>query len=467
MAPKAVSASPAISSRASPVQPAVIALSVTRSGAEITLCWQLAPPVLSAMSCYEVFRSTVPRGGTGSLAMICEPGVSGYRDSGWRYDVTYYYGVRARDSAGREVAIGGAVITPGVEVWPAPYRFRLDSQLVDLFVLVGSISIGGGTNLAGYGVLQLSDLLGNHRISIEADAIPTWQTAAGITYLYDGLRPDLALSVGLSENRFLFSPSLISSRSSEFPPSIAGSRGADANFSYPFTVLSRIEGYIGIHQITEIFTDRQGYQLFDPVKSTVLPAGLSLVRDTSRWRRLLPVGGYCLRLGAAQTIPVSHSLRYTEYNGEAQWYMGLLEDVSFATRWFAVTSNGRNSREYFLGGRYLLRAMPFASVSGKAGYLGNHEIRANLFKHLNFQLPLLAILLTDVQGVGFLDVGGGFDPAHGPTREEMRPASLGGGVNLVGFVLQMSPIVFSVEVARRIDERQIRPTVYGRLGTLF
>ena len=51
--------------------------------------------------------------------------------------------------------------------------------------------------------------------------------------------------------------------------------------------------------------------------------------------------------------------------------------------------------------------------------------------------------------------------------ENLKAASIGGGLNLIGFVFQSYPLLFSIEVARRIDERQTRPTVYGRLGSLF
>ena len=99
--------------------------------------------------------------------------------------------------------------------------------------------------------------------------------------------------------------------------------------------------------------------------------------------------------------------------------------------------------------------------------MSNQELRANLAKHVNIRIPFMPILATDVQAVGFFDAGAAFDSSRGPSREELRPASVGGGVNLIGFVFQSSPLLFAVEVARRIDKRQSRPTVYGRLGAVF
>ena len=91
----------------------------------------------------------------------------------------------------------------------------------------------------------------------------------------------------------------------------------------------------------------------------------------------------------------------------------------------------------------------------------------NLFSHLNWTIPLLSLLLTDIQAVGFVDVGGAFDSSQGLRADEFRAASVGGGINLIAFVLQSQPFMFSIEVARRIDQRMTRPTVYGRLGPVF
>jgi outer membrane protein assembly factor BamA len=339
---------------------------------------------------------------------------------------------------------------------------------VDLFVLVGSVSIGGGTSVAGYGVLQLSDILGNHRVFLEADAIPYWMTAFGLSYVYDALRPDFRFTLQAAENSFLLDPNIVSSRNLDYPASVAGSRGGSVEMSYPLTKYTRIEAAVAAQRIREVFTDRQGYAIAHPATSMIYPVSLSVVRDTSRWRRLLPTGGFRIRLGVTQATPVSaDALRFTEYNGEMQWFAGLVDGASIATRWFGAVSDGHNERTYYLGGRYLLRALPFANLRGNAAILGNHELRFNIAKHLDIAVPFMPMLFTDAQGVAFVDGGAAFDTADGFRHDDARSASVGGGVNLVGFMMQASPVVFAIEVARRIDQRQTRPTVYGRLGGMF
>jgi len=104
---------------------------------------------------------------------------------------------------------------------------------------------------------------------------------------------------------------------------------------------------------------------------------------------------------------------------------------------------------------------------GNAALLWNNELRMNLVTHMNLRMPFLPILLTDLQAVGFIDAAAGIDTSSGVHPEDYRPASVGGGLNIIGFMVQTQPILFSIEVARRIDEYQRRPTVYGRLGPVF
>ena len=82
-------------------------------------------------------------------------------------------------------------------------------------------------------------------------------------------------------------------------------------------------------------------------------------------------------------------------------------------------------------------------------------------------MPLLPILLTDVQGVTFIDMGAGFDPRESVSINTFRPASIGAGLNFIGFIFQSSPVMFSLEMARRIDRDQPHPVIYGRLGPVF
>ncbi len=451
-----------------PTPPAApLELSARRAGAAVILSW--TPPAAErGISRYEVLRASGPGGAPRVIAVLPDASVSLWYDYGWQYEAPYTYRVEARSASGTVLAEGSAGILAHVDVWPSEYRMVFDSRMVDLFVLVGSITIGGGTSFAGYGALQLSDLLGNHRLMIEANAFPSWSNVYGITYIWEGWRPDLAFSFMSSQQHFIIYPSLISTEPRERPPSVLGSLGGGASMSYPFDKYHRAEMSLTAERTSEIFTDRDGEIVHGPKKSTMFPVSVGLVRDTSRWRRLLPVGGMQTRIGASQALPLAGAaMNYTEVNAHTQWYAGLFTDVSLAVRWLGMMSTGPDRRYAYLGGRYYLRAHPFASQVGDTMLVGNHELRMNLFRHLNWSMPLLPMLLTDIQAVAFVDVGGAFDRSTGWSPDRFRAASVGGGINFIGFMLQSSPVMFSIEVARRIDERDVRPTVYGRLGPVF
>lgn len=447
--------------------PAPLALTAWREGADIVLSWSATGSLLH-ISRYEVFRSTGPGGEGRLLAMLYDPGATLYRDNTWQYAEPYSYRVRAITWGDHPRGAGEVAYTARVDVWTAPYKFSLESRLVDLFVLVGSVTIGQGTSFAGYGALQLSDLPGNHRLSIEANAFPSFNSLYGITYEYSGLRPDLAFSVMSQTSHFILYPSMTSTEHRDYPPSVAGSGGAEASMAYPLDKYVRIETSLSFEQLTEVFTDRYGDTIGNPKYSLIAPVSANIVRDTSRWNRLLPIGGSQMSAGISQSLPLAPQiLRFTEYNGVLQWYQGLFDDSTIAVRWLGILSEGHDKRYTYFGGHYFLRAFPYASQSGNAVLLGNHELRMNLLKHLNINVPLIPLLFTDVQGVGFFDVGSGFDASHPITTDQFRPASIGGGINLIGFILQSSPVMVSIEVARRIDQHQTRPTVYGRLGPVF
>ncbi|MEK7477348.1 MAG: BamA/TamA family outer membrane protein [Candidatus Coatesbacteria bacterium] len=451
----------------SAVPPRPMPLSAWRSGPDVVLSW-IAGPLQPGISRYEIFRGT--RGGTNRvlLAVLFDPSASTWRDNTWQYEEPYLYRVEGRNAAGDAAAAGEVVQVCHVDIWPAAYKMAMDIRLVDLFVLVGSVTIGGGTSFAGYGALQLSDLPGNNHLILQASAFPSWASSFGLAYEYQGLRPDLAIGITSDQTHFLLSPSIVSTEPRRDPPGVVGATGAGGTMGYPFDTYHRADLSLGVQQISEIFTDRYGNVLYGPKTSTMLPASLSLTRDTSRWRRVLPTGGATTQVGVSQALPVGGSLlRFTEYQAATSWYMGIMTDASFAVRWMGLLSHGHDQRYYYLGGRYLIRGIPFAHELGNAAVLGNHELRVNLFSHLNWNIPLVSMLLTDIQAVGFIDVGGAFDSARGLRSDEFRAASVGGGLNLIAFVLQSQPVMFSIEVARRIDQRMNRPTVYGRLGPVF
>ena len=329
--------------------------------------------------------------------------------------------------------------------------------------------MGAGTSFAGYGAVQMSDLPGDNRIALEAQAVPGWASMYGIGYQYSGFRPTLFISLqAMSWNQMALVQSYLSTKSYQYPPLLRDIYAASVGMSYPLDLYDRVELGVTAEQFTEVFPlDALGLAERH-ITYRIFPASLAIVRETTRWHRLMPVQGYRIRLGASQTVPAgSSSLLLTEYNGESQWYYGFLEDFALATRLWGAASQGRNRRYFFLGGRYSLRAFPSGAVMGNAAVLWNNELRASLVRHMNIRMPFLPILLTDLQAVGFIDAAAGIDTSSGMHPEDYRPASVGGGLNIIGFMFQSQPILFAIEVARRIDEYQRRPTVYGRLGPVF
>jgi len=452
--------------RVAEAPPPPLPVTANLDGSRIVVSWT-TPPGAAAVSFYEIFRST-----TGqflpSLERRARIAVTAWKDSDWNYGGEYYYRVKALDASGKALAVGDAQARPRVDVEKEKYRFIMDSRIMDLLILVGSVQIGGGTSFAGYGVIQMSDLLGNNHIGLTANAVPGWQNSYGIAYDFLGWRPDIGVTLSAQDwSRFVYVQSSMSTESFRYPPVLTGLQSGAAMVSYPFDAYHRVEFVGGIQRFTEVYESPTDFTVTTSRTSQFFPLGIALVRDTSRWNRLLPIGGASMRIEATQAIPVAHGLNFTEYSGETQAYWGLLDGFSLASRLWGSLSTGPDRRWYYLGGRYSIRALGVASQSGNAAVLSNNEARFDLARHMDLNMPLLPILLTDLQGVAFIDMGAGFDPKEPVTMNTFRPASIGAGINFIGFVFQSSPIMFSLEMARRIDRNMPHPVIYGRLGPVF
>jgi Tol biopolymer transport system component len=458
--PKAAAEKQAVDTPAVP-----LALTSRLDGSRIILSW--TPPAGKVpVSLYEIFRSTTGKNFRG-IERHARTAVTGWKDSEWNYGGNYYYRVNGVDDAGKTLATAEVEVSPRVDVQREKYRFSWDSSIVDLLILVGSVQIGGGTSFAGYGVIQMSDLLGNNHVGLTANAVPGWQNSYGVAYDFLGWRPDIGLTLtAMDWSRFVYVQSSISTESFRYPPVLTGLQSGAVMVSYPFDAYHRAELVGGIQRFTEVFTSPDGEETSRKT-SEYFPVGFALVRDTSRWNRLMPVGGASMRVEVTQAVPAANGLDFTEYSGETRGYWGILDGFSLATRLWGSLSTGPDRRWYYLGGRYSIRALSTSSQSGNAAVLSNNEARFDIARHMNISMPLLPILLTDLQGVTFIDIGSGFDPREPVSMNTFHPASIGAGINFIGFVFQSSPIMFSLEMARRIDRDQPHPLIYGRLGPVF
>lgn len=349
-----------------------------------------------------------------------------------------------------------------------PYRIRMTPDL--FFANAGYYGYFG---LAGSTYMEMSDILGNHRLAM---ATSLWSTLDNSNYQfeYTYLKNRLNIGGGLFYLNYFYVP--------EFQRrAIYADRnvGATVMMSYPFSRFLRVELetlYLGIRR--RIYTlgpvDRNSRQVLAPK--------LRLVGDNT----IPGVTGYIN--GRRFSLAVSHSagfvpnsLGYTSIEGDWRSYTRVGADHSLVFRLAAGSSIGSDPQQFFLGGNgfwwgpqyarsdlYDLDNLYFASFQSPLRGYDFYELRGNRFLLTNLELrfPLIRVLalgwpvpltIPNIRGALFADFGMAWNDWD---VQPFRSGSLGledlkSGVGL-GARTNLGFLILRVDVAWQNTLRQIR-----------
>ncbi len=339
-----------------------------------------------------------------------------------------------------------------------PYRLKLTPDLV--MANAGYSSFWG---MAGSSYLEMSDILGNHQLSM---MVSLWSTLDNSNYQFTYRNLGRRWNFGISF--FWYNYFYLPDRDTR---AIYGDRtaGAMALMSYPFSRFLRLDlevSYIGIFRKIYLTgpAERSRRQVFLPKAS--------LVGDNTIPGYTGYINGRRYKISLSHSPPgLDHSLRFTTLEADHRTYLRVGREENIVLRFAGGASFGRHPQQFFLGGngfwwgpRYTsgdlyeidnmyfstfqapLRGFDFYEFSGDRFLLSNIEFRFPMVKVLSLGWPL-QVMIRNIQGALFWDMGMAWDGADfKPFDMSGKGVAFGGiksgvgigaRVNLGMFILRM------------------------------
>jgi len=365
-----------------------------------------------------------------------------------------------------------------------PYRLRLEPDLV--LMNAGYNSYWG---LSGASYMEMSDILGNHRISAQ---VSLWNSLENSNYQFTwtGFGSRLNVGASLFWYNYLY-------YAYDGTGSLYGDRtgGGLLYLSWPFSRFLRLDlqtRFIGI--LRRIYLTGPAERVY---RQLIIPE-LSLVGDNTVPGVTGYINGRRFRIGLASSPPwIDQTLRFTTLSADYRSYLSLDEGLTLVLRGAGGVSEGREPQRFYLGGNgywwgprhsraelYDIESLYFASFqsplrgydfyefSGSRFALTNLELRFEFIRLLALGWPL-PLRISNIQGALFCDLGVAWNAGttvrllnwNGllPAFEDIRSGiGLGARMNLGFFILR-----FDVAWKNTLNAISGKPRWYIALGPEF
>jgi Tol biopolymer transport system component len=318
--------------------------------------------------------------------------------------------------------------------------------------LAGGATYAQSLGLYGQSYVSLSDILGNHTITIGA-ALYGSLTDSDLLLGYTNLSHRLNWGAALYQyrNDYLFAaPDAEEYRSEVY-------RGGELTLLWPLSRFSRVELNLALLSIQQrtylrtIWDPDYLYQVTDEAFYYAEPS-LAWVTDNAIWGYTGPLSGHRTRM---EISLAAGDLRFRTGVADLRKYLNVSRDYLFAIRGVFGISNGETPQVFSLGGSQSIRGYDSASLSGTRAFLANAEFRFPLVQRLWLGFPL-PLDIRDIRGCVFMDGGSAWEGAGVsfftkdektglPATKDLRASyGLGARLNLGIFVLKW-------DLARRTD----------------
>ncbi len=222
--------------------------------------------------------------------------------------------------------------------------------------------------------------------------------------------------------------------------------GAMAVISYPISEFSRID-------FSQILSYSDKEWVFDRRRQAWLNSStISFIHDNSVWSSSGPIDGQRLNLTFGNTYDFAFSrVNYLVLLADLRRYQRLSLRSAYAVRLLYLMNQGRETRQYYLGGSWDLRLYPRLGFTGQRVFLLSQELRFPLFDAIGFWTPVGSFGFNGISGALFLDAGNAWNNDFGQLY-----GSFGVGARLrLGYFL-----VLRLDVGRRTDFRHISGNNY-------
>jgi Tol biopolymer transport system component len=272
--------------------------------------------------------------------------------------------------------------------------------------LAGGYASGPGNNVLAAISVEVSDLLGNHRILGVFGSYRSQRNLYG-AYFNQKRRLNWGVS-GTSQRLYYFSFAPIGQEQEIQADVFYSLDGGEVFASYPLSQDIRIELSAGFYdqfyQGGGFWKTTSGQFVFDIAypSGQFVPLGASLIIDKARFQIFGPFTGRRIRIGFRASPGFSDQLQFNDLQIDWREYIQVTERNVFAIRAWVATSWGEDPTVFFMGGLNQLRGYYWLEFAGNKAWFTNFE----------FRFPLIDearggdVAIRDIRGVAFLDVGG-------------------------------------------------------------
>jgi Tol biopolymer transport system component len=310
-------------------------------------------------------------------------------------------------------------------------------------VIAGVGGVAPGVGVAGQFALGFSDVLGNHRIQVQANFVSSIaESDLFLTYMNLEHHNNWGVSVFQYRNDYL------SFRDSSFLRTAHERyRGGEVFVSHPFSRFRRVEaglegswvdrsGDFGGDIISGTGTDIQADRFF------FLKPSVALVTDNVLFGSVGPIAGRRTRIGFSHAFG---DLNYSTIGLDTRSYVNFRQKYTLGSRLIGVSSFGDTPQSTLIGGPWTVRGYPFEAFHGYNIGILNTEFRFPLIDQFRFGGPV-PFEYRGVRGAVFFDAGAAFNrfdsfqpfttEGKGAFKTEDLICSYGFGVRVnLGFIL--------------------------------
>ncbi len=366
---------------------------------------------------------------------------------------------------------------------PQPYRLSFSPDMV-------SVGLGLDTyyGYAGQWMLSLSDIMGDHRITLAGDIQGNFEDNIHLFSSYSYLKQKVDFAIGAYYSKDFTYANVYGDllyHNTEY--------GGFFTTEYPFSLFSRLDFTVSSQQSKQVPVDSNTAT----IKTTMFLPSLSYVYDNILWGITGPING--LRASVTTTVsPPVHFLKdqFVSIEADIRTYSHIFKRFVWANRLFLGGSMSLNTnasaRLYFLGGNenWLFyhvnldeygkniknasysdfvtpfRGWDYIDISGSKVALLNSEFRFPFIKEISVVWPM-PMQIRYISGALFTDIGNAW--SEGETHQGIPlPDKIYGGI---GFGLRANLGMFILRYDRGwpTDFKKFvkAPTNYFSLGGEF
>ncbi len=450
-------------------------LEVTDSSNIVQLQWPVTIDEGSPeIDSYHVYKSTDSGNHFYLLGSTPNSKEGKYTDYYARRGETYQYYVTAINKMGESLPSPVVKATPAFNLSSKDYQFNFSPDI--LLLLAGYDSSAG---FVGGGIAQMSDYLGDNRLSLIGDTVPGVETGIQTNYEFSAWRTTLDLDYYYYQNYLNIYDLQTGNIVNEYRNN---ENGMDIKLSYPLDASLRFEYGIG----TQRFQGNPLYLQFSEGISNYSQNQdqwnvanyyrLSLVGDKRKGEEFSPSSGYAFNFTLLHALPVLDSnVSFANILLETQVFanFSFLNHLVWANRFIGMSSQGPNPQSFFIGEDVLFQAF-FTTIRGYGNntYFGsnlalwNTELRYPISTNMNFLLqPLSFIMIKDIELAGFADNGVVNNQLQKISNSPLL-SSIGAGLRFYTFLYQRALVMLRFDVAWRLDG-PFPPTFHFNLTPIF